>query len=117
MTTGVTKINQIEKACVIKLSNLLLSTYLTGISSSSSLSVAVHLLHFVLFFFSSDSPELLVPSWRCPAAASSAAAGTSGSNTADKHRVCVTSASWNGINLRHFQKSLDRAAGHIVDSC
>lgn len=50
-----------------------------------------------------------------PPAASSA--GTSGSNTADKHRVCVTSAGWDGINLRHFQKSLDRAAGHIADSC
>lgn len=114
MTTGVTKINPIEKVCVIKLSSLLFSTYLTGISSSHS--IAVHLIHFVLFFFSSYSPELLVSSWRCPAATASSA-GTSGSNTADKHRVCVTSAGWNGINLRHFQKSLDRAAGHIVDSC
>lgn len=44
--------------CVIKLSTLL-STYLTGISSSQS--VAAHLIHFVLlFFFSSSSPQLLV---------------------------------------------------------
>lgn len=52
-----------------------------------------------------------------PPPASSSSAGTSGSNTADKHRVCVTCAGWDGINLRHFQKSLDGVAGHIVDSC
>lgn len=85
--------------CEMKLSNLL-SAHLTGISNAADFCTTLSL--------SSSFP---------PSSALAVPPPPPLSSTSDsKKTLRGTQAGSDGVNPRHFQNSVDRAAGHIVDS-